>query len=257
MAGLVPAAGAARDDHRDILDAVNLGVAGVGERHHHHVVQQRSVAFLDRVHLGQEIAKRLHHEARQLAAVDLVAEFGVRGLVMGVLVIDLGIAGDVGFGLTRGVHEVEHLGLVACHRHREQARHRLAVVVDHVDRRGFHRLFFGFGRNGARLGPGGPLQLDGELIFHLTQRCEVLVELHLVGLADLREQRSSLLGDTGQHALIQHDARVRLPVRAVWVLKALAKQPLIECDRRRLRRREAAAGVGRIADRFAVGRNLD
>ena len=64
----------------------------------------------------------------------------------------------------------------------------------------------------------------GELVLHLAQRGEVLVELHLVGLADVREQRSALLGDAGQHALAQHDARVRLPVGAVRILEAFAEQ---------------------------------
>ena len=135
--------------------------------------------------------------------------------------------------------------------------HRLVVGVDHVDRRGLRRLLVRLGRDHAGLALLRLLQLDGELVLHLAQRGEVLVELHLVGAADAGHQRLALVGDGRSTLWRSMIARVRLPVRAVRVLEALAEQAGVERDRRGLRRREAAAGAGRIADRLAGRRNLD
>ena len=122
LAGLVPAARAARDDHRDVLDAVDLGVAGVGERQHHACCRASvpSPSLMASISTRKS-PKRLHDQARQLGGRRLVAELGVGRLVVGVLVIDLGIAGDIGFRRARRVHEVEHLGLIAGQAHGQQA----------------------------------------------------------------------------------------------------------------------------------------
>ena len=83
----------------------------------------------------------------------------------------------------------------------------------------------------------------GELVLHLAQRGEVLVELDLVGLADVGQQRLALIGDGRQHALTQHDRWIGFPVGAVRILEALAEQARVERERRGLRRGEACCPV--------------
>ncbi len=51
LTGLVFAAGTASQEDRDVVDGVDLRVAGIAERHDEAVVEQRATAFLDRVHL--------------------------------------------------------------------------------------------------------------------------------------------------------------------------------------------------------------
>ena len=94
------------------------------------------------------------------------------------------------------------------------------------------------GRDHAGFALLRPLQLDRELVLHLAQRGEILVELDLVGLADIGHQRLALVGDRREHALVQHDVGIGLPVVAVGILEAFAEDALVERQRRRLRRRE-------------------
>ena len=176
-------------------------------------------------------------------------------LVVGVLVIDLGIAGQIGFGGPWGVHRVEHAGLVAGEPHGQQPGHGLVVGVDDIDRadaRGLFRL----GRDGAGLALVRLLQLDLQLVLHLTHRGVVLVHLDLIGAAQVGHHRQPLVGHRREHALAQHDAGVRFPVGIVGVLEAFAVETRIKGQRRGLGRGEALAGASRIADHLARGRQF-
>ena len=97
LASLVPAAGLASQEHRDIVDGVDFRVSSVAECHNQAVIEERAGAFLNSIQFNKEVPEGLHHQACKQTRLWLVAELGIGRLVMGDLVIDLALAGDIGF----------------------------------------------------------------------------------------------------------------------------------------------------------------
>src|SRR6185295_10278422 len=72
LAALVPAAGTASEEHRNVLDRVDLGVARVAEREDQAVIEQRLFALLDGVEFNKEVPERLHDQAGKFARLLLI-----------------------------------------------------------------------------------------------------------------------------------------------------------------------------------------
>src|SRR5262249_9521307 len=69
----------------------------------------------------------------------------------------------------------------------------------------------------------------------------------------------ALVLDGREHALTEHDGRIRLPIIAVRVLETSTKNPGVHAQRRGLRHGKGDSGARRVTDRLARHRcvNVD
>src|SRR6516225_8445730 len=154
--------------------------------------------------------------------------------------------------------KVEHSRLVAGQTQRQHPGHRFCVGTHRVYRSGPRCLLwsrwnytgFAFFRF---------LKLDRQLILHLANGSEILIELDSVRLAGTGHESFALVLDGREHALTQHDGGIRLPIIAVRVLEASSKNPGVQAERGGLGQGKGDSGARRVTDRLARHRcvNVD
>ena len=75
------------------------------------------------------------------------------------------------------------------------------------------------------------LQFGIQGLFELAHRGEILVQPRPVAGADIFQQPLAVIGHHRQHALLQHDFRIGLPVALGRILEARAEQARIKAER--------------------------
>ena len=80
--------------------------------------------------------------------------------------------------------------------------------------------------NDAGFGGRRLLQQQAKLLLHLPQRREILVDPRAVGGPDGAHEGVALILDRTQHALAQHDRRIRLELGRVGILELGPKMRL-------------------------------
>src|SRR5690606_39171636 len=99
-------------------------------------------------------------------------------------------------------------------------------------------------RHCACLERRGFLQLEGKLLLHLTERCEILIKPCAIRCAYLRHHDPTMLGNPGEHALPCHDERIGAELGSIGIFEVRPEDPGIErCwrDFRRVWRSSTAA----------------
>src|SRR5215471_4832433 len=144
------------------------------------------------------------------------------------------------------MNEVEYSGLITSQTQSQQLGHGLGVGANGVDGSGPLRVFvLGRWRYYAGFAFFRLLKLSRQLGFHLADGSKILVQLNLIRLAHTRHESLALLLDCREYALTKHDRRIRLPIVAIGVLEARAKQPGVEGKGCSLRHGEGNTGASR------------
>src|SRR5215472_16333398 len=141
--------------------------------------------------------------------------------------------------------KVEHSCLVTGQAQCQHFGHRFSVGTYRVDRSGPRYLLWSFW-NYTRFAFFGLLKLDHQLVLHLANRGEILLKLDLVRLANTGHESLALVLDGREHALTEHDGRIRPPIIAARVLETSSKDPGVQTEGRGLRHGKGDSGAGRV-----------
>ena len=228
-AGLERAAALAGQQDRQVVVGVAVAVAVAAAVGDHAVVQQRAVAFRDRLQLAEQVGELLDVEGVDRA--DLVDLLRVVAVVRQ-LVVAFGDADDPVLLLAAlaGEHEGDDAGHVGLERQHHQVAHQ-AEVLRQVGRH-LLRLDRVLGRLHRRQGLGA-----GDPQFQLADAGEVLVQLLPIGAAELVVQAPGVF----QHG-VEHAGPQAVPLEAVGVVGPLGEEALedefgVDLVRQRRRRR--------------------